>query len=429
MHNKKFISFVAVLLAVLLLGSLVIGVIGSTFASAVTQSQIDELEAERDEIKSRQNSISEQLSTLEDEMSSVLERKEALDEQNELTRQDIEVIEEQIELYTEMVEEKEREVELALQTEQDYYDRYKARVRAMEENDTWDYLTVLFQATSFSEFLSLWDDVTNIMAWDQSVEDEYIASREALEATQAEYEDTLALYEDKLVELEAEKAELEEQIEAASLMIADLENDIEEYTAAYEEGEAQRSSIQSRIDEMVAELEAQEAAAAAAAAATAAAAAANNTTTTTTTTTVTTSSGYYYWPCQSCTYLTSRFGYRVHPIFGTTKYHAGVDIGASAGATISAAAAGTVTIAEYSSSYGNYVVIYHSNGTTTLYAHMSSIAVSAGDTVSQGQTIGYVGSTGNSTGPHLHFEIRVNGSNVDPLSYFSGMSFSYASDY
>ena len=118
----------------------------------------------------------------------------------------------------------------------------------------------------------------------------------------------------------------------------------------------------------------------------------------------------------------------MHPIFGTTKFHSGLDIAANSGAVVSAAAGGTVSIAEYSSSYGNYVVIYHSNGTTTLYAHMSSIAVSAGDTVSQGQTVGYVGSTGNSTGPHLHFEVRVNGSCVDPLGYFGGMSLSYAND-
>ena len=94
-----------------------------------------------------------------------------------------------------------------------------------------------------------------------------------------------------------------------------------------------------------------------------------------------------------------------------------------------AAAAGTVTIAEYSSGYGNYVTIYHSNGSTTLYGHMSSIAVTAGQTVSQGQVIGYVGSTGYSTGPHLHFEVRVNGTCVDPVQYFPGVGFTYSSSY
>ncbi len=117
----------------------------------------------------------------------------------------------------------------------------------------------------------------------------------------------------------------------------------------------------------------------------------------------------------------------MHPIFGTTKYHSGVDIAAGYGAAIQAAAGGTVSIAEKSDSYGYYCVIYHSNGTTTLYAHMNEMpCVSVGDTVSAGQLIGYVGSTGWSTGPHCHFEIRVNGSCVDPIAYFPGVSFTYS---
>ena len=119
-----------------------------------------------------------------------------------------------------------------------------------------------------------------------------------------------------------------------------------------------------------------------------------------------TATGSYIWPCPSSTYITSRYGNRIHPIFGTERFHSGIDISAAEGATVLAADGGTVTVATYSSSYGNYVMIYHTNGTYTLYAHMSSLAVSAGQTVTQGQTIGYVGSTGWATGPHLHFEIR-----------------------
>ena len=137
--------------------------------------------------------------------------------------------------------------------------------------------------------------------------------------------------------------------------------------------------------------------------------------------------GTYVWPCPSSTYITSRYGNRIHPIFGTERFHSGIDISANTGATVIAADGGTVTVADYSSSYGNYVMIYHSNGTYTLYAHMSSLAVSAGQTVSQGQTIGYVGSTGWANGPHLHFEIRnASGNTEDPTAYFSGLT--YAAD-
>jgi murein DD-endopeptidase MepM/ murein hydrolase activator NlpD len=389
-------------------------------ASAVSQSEIDALEAQRDEIRSKQADVKEQLDALQTDMSSALDKKAALDEQNELNRQDIEIINEQIELYDALIEEKSQELDEAIETEQRQYDRYRERVRAMEENGNWSYISFIFNATSFSDLLSRLDDVLDIITRDQNLEAEYIAARENVQAVKAEYEEVQAQQEAKKDELLEEKAKLEEQIDAASEMIAALADEIDVYTAVYEESEAERAAIQEKIDKKVAELAAQEAAAAAAAAA------ANRPTTSTNTNTTWNSNSSYVWPAQS-TYITSKFGYRLHPIFGTTKYHSGVDIGASYGTAIAAAASGTVTIAEYSSSYGNYVTVYHSDGTTTLYAHMSSMAVSVGDTVSQGQTIGYVGATGNVTGPHLHFEVRVNGSCVDPLQYFS-LSFTYASD-
>ena len=127
--------------------------------------------------------------------------------------------------------------------------------------------------------------------------------------------------------------------------------------------------------------------------------------------------GSMMWPCPSCHTITSPFGWRYHPIYQTQKYHSGVDIGASYGATIVAADGGTIITAGSVSGYGNCVVINHGNGITTLYGHMSSIAVSVGQKVSKGQTIGYVGSTGNSTGPHLHWEVTVNGVRQNPLNY------------
>ena len=123
------------------------------------------------------------------------------------------------------------------------------------------------------------------------------------------------------------------------------------------------------------------------------------------------------WPAPDSHTITSYFGWRVHPITGTNKYHSGVDIGASYGSSVLAADSGTVILAGWNGGYGNCIVISHGNGITTLYGHLSSIIVSSGQSVSQGQTIGYVGSTGNSTGPHLHWEVAVNGSQVNPLNY------------
>jgi murein DD-endopeptidase MepM/ murein hydrolase activator NlpD len=112
--------------------------------------------------------------------------------------------------------------------------------------------------------------------------------------------------------------------------------------------------------------------------------------------------------------VTSEFGWRVHPIFGTRRLHAGIDLGAPTGTPIYAAAAGVVIQAGVQNGYGNAVIISHGNGLSTLYGHQSKIAVSAGQSVARGDLIGYVGSTGNSTGPHLHFEVRENGTAVNP---------------
>ena len=427
--SKKFVSIVCIVLAALMLLGTLSGVL-SIVARAVSQTEIDALEAQRDEIRSKQDDIKEQLEALEKDKTSALEQKAALDEQNELNRQDIELINEQIALYDSMIEEKAEELEAALSAENNQYVRYCERVRAMEENGNWSYVSFVFNATSFSDLLGRLDDVMDIVTRDQKLEADYIAAREKVERVKADYERVQASQELKKEELLQQKAHLEQQIENACALIADLEKDIATYTAVYDEAEAERTEIQARIDKMAAELKAEEErkrkAAEAAARAAAAANPSNQTTYKPVYNTTGAAAGSYLWPVSS-TYITSRQGNRIHPITGTLKYHAGVDVGAASGDPISAAKGGTVTIAEYSSSYGNYVVIYHTDGTTTLYAHMSSIAVSAGQTVSRGDTIGYVGATGNVTGPHLHFEVRVNGACVDPLQYFS-LGFSYAAD-
>lgn len=127
----------------------------------------------------------------------------------------------------------------------------------------------------------------------------------------------------------------------------------------------------------------------------------------------------FVFPMAYATKITDAYGYRIHPLSGTKKWHNGVDFAAGEGTAIYATKAGTVTSATYNEAYGNMVTINHGDGYSSLYGHMTNYIVSVGDTVSAGQTIGYVGSTGWSTGPHLHFTIYYNGSDVNPLNYVS----------
>lgn len=408
--KKKAISIVCIVLAFLMMVTLVVSVVGSLGALAADeQDQIDALEQQKIELQSQQASIQTNINDLMAQQADVIEQKAAMDEKNELARQEIELINEQIDVYTDLIEQKARELEKAEAAEQAQYDLYCKRVRAMEEEGSYTYLGILFQCRSLSDVLSAIDMIGEIMDADKRLFEEYKTARENTELVKAEYEGTLQQLGEKQETLEAEKAELEAQIAAAVEVINQLENDIEAAKAEYAKAAAAEAAAQASINAIIAQMQAEEEAARQEAAE-------NNQQYTGTGSTAT---GTYIWPCPSSTYVTSAFGMREHPLFGDERPHSGIDIAGSAGSEVLAADSGTIAVATYSSSYGNYVTIYHSNGDYTLYAHMSSLAVTAGQNVTQGDVIGYVGSTGWATGPHLHFEIRVNGSTVDPLSYFS----------
>ena len=362
---------------------------------AVSQSQIDALEAERDELSAEREEMEAGIAELEAEHADIMERKTALDERNELYRQEIELIEEQVELYTSLVEQKKLEVDGALERENEQLANYRRHVRAMEENGSFTWLAIIFGSKSLGELLSNIDMVGEIMEADCRSYEQYTAAREESERVQAEYEEMLTELDAKQAELEAEKAELEAEIEEAEQLIVELEEQLETDRAAYEEQLAKEQALESEIQSMIAELERQEAA--------------NSIV----------STGTYIWPLPGYS-PGSAYGWRIHPIWGDMRFHAGEDIGAPSGTPILAADSGIATvIPNNGNGYGNYIIINHGGGRTTLYAHMSAFAVSNGQSVTQGQTIGYVGSTGNSTGPHLHFEVRVNGATTDPKSYFS----------
>ena len=408
--KKKTVSVIAVAMAFLLLTSLLLSVIGSMGALASGhEAELDAIEQQKEELQAQREEMQAGIDELLAQRDTVLEKKALLDEQNQYAVEEMELIDEQIEVYTGLIEDKAEELADAQEAETSQYELYCKRVRAMEENGSYTYLDILFNCTSLGELLGAMDDISEIMDADRRLYEKYTAAREETERVKAEYEDTLADLGDKQDELEAEKARLEAEIEEATDLINDLEADIEAAQAEYAANEAAEQALNAQMDAIAAQIAAEEEAARQEAAQ-------NGTDYTGPGSTAT---GSYTWPCPSCTYITSGYGNRIHPIFGTERWHSGIDIGAAAGATVIAADSGTVFVATYSSSYVNYVMIYHSNGTYTLYAHMSAFAISNGQSVSQGQTIGYVGSTGVSSGPHLHFETRVNGAAVDPMQYFS----------
>lgn len=390
-RNKKLRAAAAFLALVIL----ALALMPAGPALAVSQSEIDALEEQRDELKAQREEMQAGIDELKNQQAGVLEQKRALDEQNEVYRQELELIEEQVSLYTRLVDEKAAELEKATADEAEQLAIYKQHVRAMEENGEYTYLSIIFGSKSLSQLMSNLDMIGEIMDADKRIYDQYTAAREDAEEIKAEYETTLSALADKQAEYEAEKADLEAKIDEANDMIAQLEEEINSNYDLYLEVLAQEEALESDIQSMIAEMERQEAA--------------NSIT----------STGTYIWPLPGYS-PGSAYGWRMHPIYHEMRFHAGEDIGAPSGTPILAADSGMATvIADNGNGYGNYIMINHGGGRVTLYAHMSAFAISNGATVSQGQVIGYVGSTGNSTGPHLHFEVRVNGATTDPKSYFN----------
>ena len=391
------------ILAILLSLVLIFGVLPAQ-AFAVTQAEIDELERRKDDIEAKVEEKQAVVDELEEQHAGVMEQKRALDERNDYLYEQLRINAEQIALYDELIAEKAAEVAEAKRLEDEQLERYRKRVRAMEENGTADFLSMLLNANSLGEFLTAIDDIGEIMESDKLLEDAYIAARENHERVKADYEEYKAGLEVKKAELSDEKANIEAQIDEAAQLIEKIQNDIDTYSEELEELRQAQLDAEALIEKKVAELEEQKRLAAEAAAAAAAGGGGGgygggeNL-----------SSGNFIWPC-SCTYITSRVGGRTHPITGQWKYHSGMDIGCQYGDPVWASDSGVVIVAGENGGYGNCVMIDHGyvNGDNyyTLYGHLSSIAVSYGQTVSQGQVIGYVGSTGVSTGPHLHFEIR-----------------------
>ena len=404
----------ALCLSVLMMGTVVSEAIPVP-AYAVTQSQIDELKEQRNVIRAQRQEKQAIVEALEAEKADVVAQKQAMDERNMYTLQQIQLNNQEIELYDEMIAEKAAELEEAQRLENEQLERYRARVRAMEENGGYNILAIISKSDSFSDMLTAMDDVGEIMESDRQLEDAYIAARENTESVKADYEDTRAELEELKAQLKAEQEELEKDIEEAIQIILDLENDLENRQAEYDAIMAAEDAANATIDKLVAELEAQRAAEAAAAAAAAGGSSGGGSAN---------ASGSFLWPVASYVYVSSRFGLRVHPITGKTKSHTGIDIASNQGTAVYASDGGSVTLAGWNGGYGNCIMIDHGNGYVTLYGHLSSISVSVGHTVSQGATIGAVGSTGNSTGPHLHFEVLKNGTRIDPEQFFSGLTIS-----
>ena len=308
-------------------------------------------------------------------------------------------LENQLTAKSEDIQETKDELAGAKEREAQQYADMKVRIQFMYENGQTSYLEALLSSRNISEFLNSADYIAQIRSYDRQKLTEYQDTVESIVNLEAQLEQEYTDLEALKSTVESNKATVAAMMRQKESELADISGDIED--------------AQSDADYYAAEIQAQEELIAAIKRAEAEKAAAGVEEHPYT-------GGAFRWPCPSSTRVTSDYGTRVSPMSGASSNHKGIDIGASAGADIIAAADGTVTAASYSSAAGNYVMIDHGGGLYTVYMHASSLLVSPGQTVSAGDVIAKVGSTGISTGSHLHFGVSLNGSYVSPWSYLGG---------
>ena len=416
--RKTFIAIVCVLMCVLFVLSISVMVIVPALAatSSDIKSEINALTAERSDIEDKIASIDEQLTALGDQMEQTIEKKAILDQKNALAQQELDVIAEQIDIIDNYMANRLADLDAARVREAEQEEAWLGRLRAMEENSDLSYIQVLFDATSFSDLLTRIDAVSEITEYDEQLFDSYIEARQTVEELEAEAEDMYALNEQNRAAYEEKKAQLDADTQAACDMIAALEDDIDGYQELLAEQTAIEDELAAQIAEKLSQYYASAISASQVSDAVAAARGdrANFTGDGTT----------LLWPSWS-NMVTSYFGNRDAPTGtngkkGSTN-HKGIDIAGNgiAGSPVWAAANGTVIKTGCDESgFGNYVIVALDNGYTVQYSHMAENYVSEGQTVSQGESVGSVGSTGTATGPHIDFRIYdSDGNPVDPMSF------------
>lgn len=437
-NRKRLVSILAGIMAAIMLLTLLFSILplrASAASSSEIRKQINSLQEDRKDIKNQITELQAQYQATSDEIAGIVARKNIIDQEIGLLHTEILNINEQISAYSVLIADQQEKLDAAQARFNQLNEDCKVRIRAMEEEGTVSYWEVLFKANSFSDLLDRLNMVEEITASDnrrlqelsdaaQLVEDEQaeLASEKSeLEVTRAEKDDAQKKLDAKreeadnlIVELIAKGEELKQQ-----------QIDLEEEDQALLEEIAQKEQEynEAKLEEWLAYMATYVPPTTVAPSIPISDPNGNGNSGSDSGNSGNSNSGVtvgssWLVPC-SYRMISSPFGMRESPTTGASRYHQGVDLAAPAGTPIIASRGGTVTIASYSNSAGYYVTINHGDGFSSIYMHMTNYIVSSGQKVNQGQTIGYVGSTGISTGNHLHFGIATGGAYVNPCSYVS----------
>ena len=422
MKNKKFwISLLAGIMALIMLLGLVLSVLPAAQAASSSEirDQIDQLEEDEKALQEKIDDLKQQQSDNRSDVRAIMEEKANIDQQIGLLRKKIRNLDDQISSYALLIADKQKDLDEKQAYLAELNEKNKERIRAMEEQGELSYWSVLFQASSFSDLLDRMAMVEEIAAADQRRLEEM--KRAALEVEAAK--NRLEHLEASRAQLALDKAEMEALSAESQKLLSEAIAQGEAFDELMDEYEEEKNNLANEIENKEVEFKDAEYSEYLATMTTATTAPPtkpnHNTGSGGNGGTSVDAEGITWVVPVSYSYVSSAWGWRVHPISGEWKWHSGVDLTGSGinGRPIYASRGGVVSYAGWYGAGGWTIKIDHGDGFTTVYMHMSDYIVSAGDYVAAGQTIGYVGSTGGSTGPHLHFEVRYHGEDQNPMKY------------
>ena len=376
---------------------------------SLTNDKIKQSEESKKQAEEEKKALANNLTDVKSLLASLETSKSNLENYIEQLDSDLAAINEKIDQLSRLISDKEfeiatteKELEEARSVEKTQYETMKRRIRFVYERGETSKLEMLLSSKSFVDFLNKAEFITKMSAYDKRVLDSYVDAKEKVNTKEQE------LIAQK-TDLEEAQSALKNEQDAVEALVADKEKEItvfegdinnkEAAIAEYEAMIAEQDQIIKNLEAAILEekkrlLEENKKA-------------------------IVYDGGAFKWPAPEYKRISDDYGTRTHPILGTQQFHNGVDMAAPSGSPILAAYDGEVIAASYSPTMGNYIMIDHGDGLITIYMHASSVSVSEGTMVARGEQIGCVGSTGRSTGPHLHFSVRENGSYVSPWKYLS----------
>lgn len=404
-------------ISTILLASMVL-----SFGSTSFADNVKSLKKEQDGIKSEIKTTQEKIKRAQNESKSVEDQIEELDKKMNKASIELVKVEDELDSIQKSIEKNLKELKEAEEKLAEKQENFEARIKVMYMNGNVGYLELLLTSKDIEDFFSRKDMVQAIAEQDKELLTVMKEQKEIIEEKKVELEAQRASLSATKTKLESRKKDLQTATREKNVLMLRLQKNINEFEKEYDKLNDFAAGIEGKILKLQEEQRAREEAKRREAAAKDSSSSSGSSSNSSNSSS---SSGAYTggrmaWPVPSASSVSSYFGYRIHPIFHTKKLHTGIDIPASSGSNVIAASGGTVIFAGWLGGYGNAIMVDHGGGIVTLYGHNSSLVSGVGQSVGKGTVIAKVGSTGNSTGPHSHFEVRQNGKYIDPLPWVRG---------